>query len=422
VTSQQSLPNPRRVLTVGLVLILGMLGAVFAPAAAYADGASTTTKFVKTDPVAVDFGTDWLIAIKVATNDYPVVLDETSGSVDVFLSGISNAYAPNLPLQPGGLAYFAQPSDKPPLGAGEYTVSAVFKPTAGSGLKTSQTSTPVKITVASIAVNPSVKVADDPAVASVPTITASFSGAYVDKVGGAPPGVWSFVVANSSGSVVFDSKIAQVGGDAKPLVIGIDSGIKRGTDYTVTSTFTPAENVAGGLALGSVPTATFHSADGSFGDQLAAPVALPIWLFLIILVFVLALIVATVIFARRVALAPRAPAPAHPTTQPKFLAEPAPDELMSLSDVGLGNPPTERVSAVSGAEPAGGWSLSDDTPATAPANNDLNPHDDRAAGFPFDLTATPPTELLDPGEKLAPVDQPTERIDTAPTNPGASSD
>jgi hypothetical protein len=362
----------RRGLVALAVLVMAALGgAVLGPLSASADGASTTTSFVDTTQVSVDFGADWLITIKVSVNDFPVNLDNTYGAVDVYLSGINGAYATGLPLEPGGVAYFAQPTAQPPLGAGTYAVTAIFQPSAGGGLKTSQTTSPTSITVSPLNLNPSVKVTDNPSVAAVPTITATLAGNYVDKNGGAPSGVWSFIVSDSSGKSVFESKVAQSAGEKNPLVIGIDSGIKQGTTYSLESTFTPSKSLAPGINVAKIPTASFHSADGSFADKLAAPVAMPVWLFIVILAFTALLIAATIFFARKIALAPKAAPRSRP--QSRGLAEPDPADLMTLEEAGFGGPQF--------VEP-----------------------------------------VVQPGNPGTGVDQPTERLDTTPTNNGASSD
>jgi hypothetical protein len=396
----------RKRFAIAIAALAAIGGALLWPISASADGSSTTTAFVDTTPVTVSFGADWLITIKVSVNDYPVNLDNTYGSVDVYLSGINGAYATGLPLQPGGLAYFAQPSAQAPLGAGTYAVTAIFQPSAGGGLKTSQTTTPASITVSQLNVNPSVKVTDDPAVAAVPTITATLAGSYVDKNGGAPSGLWSFTVNDSSGKSVFDSKVAQPAGEKKPLVIGIDSGIKQGTTYSVESTFTPSKSVAPGVTVAKIPTASFHSADGSFADKLAAPVAIPVWLFIVILAFAAVLIAATIFFARRIARAPK-PAP-KPRAQPKLLAEPDPDDLMTLEEAGFGATHAESPAVDSTPEPgaqAGRWMLGAETPTVKM---------DTAPAAPVAPTVSP--------NDVPPVVPPTERLDTTPTNNGASSD
>jgi hypothetical protein len=390
---------------IAIAVLAALGGAVLGPLSASADGSSTTTAFVDTTPVTVAFGADWLITIKVSVNDYPVNLDNTYGTVDVYLSGINGAYATGLPLQPGGLAYFAQPTAQSPLGAGTYTVTAIFQPSAGGGLKTSQTTTPASITVSQLNVNPSVKVTDDPSVAAVPTITASLAGSYVDTNGGAPSGVWSFTVNDSSGKSVFDSKVAQAAGEKKPLVIGIDSGIKQGTTYTVESTFTPSKSIAPGVDVAKVPTASFHSADGSFTDKLAAPVAIPVWLFIVILVFAILLIVATIFFARRIARAPKSAPKSR--QQPRLLAEPDPDDLMTLEEAGFGaaqSAPTPAESTPAPSSQAGTWMLGAETPTVK-----------------MDAAPEPMAPVESPNP-VSPTIPPTERLDTTPTNNGASSD
>jgi hypothetical protein len=251
-----------------------------------------------------------------------------------------------------------------------------------------------------------VKVTDDPSVAAVPTITATLAGSYVDKNGGAPSGVWSFTVNDSTGTSVFDSKVAQAAGEKKPLVIGIDSGIKQGTTYSVESTFTPSKSIAPGVTVAKIPSASFHSADGSFADKLAAPVAIPVWLFIVILLFAALLVAATIFFARRIALAPKSAA--KPRSQPKLLAEPDPDELMTLEEAGFGASHAESPIVHSTPDPSaqpGTWMLGAETPTV---KMDTEP----AAPFAPVISA----------DDVPPIAPPTERLDTTPTNNGASSD
>ena len=204
-------------------------------------GVVTGIQFETSGPVSVDFGAQWQLTLSVTSSyeEGPTLrLLPADGTVDVYFSGIGGAFASGLAIQPDGLVYVSQPDSAPLLPAGEYEVSAIYNPAAGGYYDTSQTATPLKFTVTALAVAPAVQVVNDAAVSERPVITASLSGSYIEKTGGAPAGTWHFIVTDADGQPVFDENVAQSEGSTEPVRIEIDSKLTKGDSYTVTSSFT----------------------------------------------------------------------------------------------------------------------------------------------------------------------------------------
>ena len=110
-------------MALGAILAGALALAPALPAAA--EGMPTTTKFVGAASQEVSFGSAWFIKIQVRQVEYFGPLDSADGTVDVFAEGISEPLGDDLPITRDGIAYFAQPADKPLLAAGSYVFVAV---------------------------------------------------------------------------------------------------------------------------------------------------------------------------------------------------------------------------------------------------------------------------------------------------------
>ncbi len=341
------------------------------PASASA-GVVTSIQFETSGPVTVDFGDPWQLTLSV-TSQYeegPTLrLLPADGTVDVYFSGIGGAFASGLAIQPDGLVYVSQPDSAPLLPAGEYEVSAIYNPAGGGYYDSSQTSTPLSLMVSALTVNPQVTVVNDAAVSERPVVTASLSGTYLEKNGGAPAGTWHFVVTDPDGLPVFDENVAQAQGATEPLRVEIDSKLEKGESYAVASSFTPVEELAGGLTVGDVSDSVFQTPSGTFAEAITAAIPVPLWLAVVLLVLLLALATAAIVVGVKLAKA-GAPAPAAgvDATQ-RVPGDPYNVELVSLDQLGLPEPETIPELLPEGQTQklpvSTTWLLSDVEPATS---------------------------------------------------------
>ena len=305
-------------------------------------GVVTGIQFETSGPVSVDFGAQWQLTLSVTSSyeEGPTLrLLPADGTVDVYFSGIGGAFASGLAIQPDGLVYVSQPDSAPLLPAGEYEVSAIYNPAAGGYYDTSQTATPLKFTVTALAVAPAVQVVNDAAVSERPVITASLSGSYIEKTGGAPAGTWHFIVTDADGQPVFDENVAQSEGSTEPVRIEIDSKLTKGDSYTVTSSFTPVDELAGGLTVSEVSDSAFETPSGTFGEAVSATVPLPLWLAIVLLVLLLGLAAAAIVVG--VKLVGRTAVTSATTGAPNRVpGDPYNVDLVSLDEIGLPEPET----------------------------------------------------------------------------------
>ena len=397
----------RSVTHAGAAIVAAIVGAAISLVAlpASAAGVDTGLTFETAGPLEVTFGEEWLIVLnaEVRYEGGPnLPLGPGDGTVDVYLSGIGGAFATSLAIQADGRVYVSQSSTAPLLPAGSYEVSAIYTPVPGGFYASSQTGAPLSLTVTSLEVTPSVQVGIDSAVSERPVISASVSGSYFDTVGGAPAGTWAFGVTGPSGDLVFESEIAQLQGGTEPIRVEITTKLDKGERYTVNSTFTPVDELAGGLIVGSVSPIDFQTPAGGLGDTIGASVPTPLWLALLMLVLVLALATAAIVLG--VTLRTRA-APAPNATgvgsEQRMPGDPANVEVVSLKEMGLPEPATiPELGGDAGATrklpTSTTWLLSDVEPATSLPD-----------------FADAPTERID--AVVSPADEPTELIDTSET-------
>jgi hypothetical protein len=260
-----------------MIAVLVFAGLFLGPAAsAFASGVSTTIAFVQPAPQTVDFGSNWLVPIKVSSNESYAPVDASSGTVNVYVTGIAGTYAAALPLSADGFAYMSPPSSKGPLAAGKYSLTAVFVPSAGADLNPSQTSTPATITVTALSLAASatvtVKTLENKASAVVDaTVTPNGS------TQGVPAGEWVTKVKNRAGNVVATNTTAVAANQRWPLKMQLKPNLRRGATYSVSATFTPNSEVAGGYTITNSPTRKLVVSAESVAERLSNPLPLPLW-------------------------------------------------------------------------------------------------------------------------------------------------
>jgi hypothetical protein len=270
--------------------------------------ATSTVSFAAAETTAA-FGSNWVIEVRVAGSDgtFGVPVTAASGTVDIVVTGIAGTYA-SLPLQNGGKAYFVQPLSKPLLPAGAHTLTAIFNPSAGSTLSPA-TSAPATLTITPLAVDTTVTAVADPRISAEPTITAQLAGEYRDALGTLPAGVWSFTVkAADTDTPLFETRRVQDPLATKPVTVVVDARLRSSTNYTVSWTFEPVAELAGGLTITTTGTTDFRTPDGTIVTALATPVEWPLWAWILFGVLLLGLAaVVTVLLIQRRKLPPGEP-------------------------------------------------------------------------------------------------------------------
>jgi len=281
----------------------GLLGA--APASA-SDQLSTVTAFPAAGTLAVDFGDDWSIPITVknrASYDgdggIPGTLQPmatNAGTVDVMLEGSPGVWASDLPLQPGGVAFLAQPSAKAALGSGTHRLTAVFDPAAGSGYDTSKTATPFTITVTGYDLGVTTKVVDDPSAVSEPTLRMSLSGNWIAAHDGhAPAGTWAVTVTDLKSSETVLRRGFVQGSTNAELTVPFGYRTDPGHRYRIETVFAPAAWLAPGVTVAQADPIGYATIAPSPLSFLVNPVAVPLWGAVGIGVAVLLLVAAAVV-------------------------------------------------------------------------------------------------------------------------------
>ncbi len=293
----------RRIALVAAVVVAAVL---VSPQAASAATSSVT--FAEPATTAA-FGSNWVVEVRVAGSDggYGVPVTAASGTVDIVVSGVAGTYA-SLPLQNGGVAFFAQPLGKPLLPAGAHTLTAIFNPSAGSKLSQA-TSAPATLKITPLTVDTTVTAVADPRVAPEPVITAQLAGEYATAIGTLPAGIWSFTVkAADNDTALFETRRVQDPLATKPVTVLVDTRLRSSTNYVVSWTFDPVAEIAGGLTITTKGTADFRTPDGTIITALATPVEWPLWAWIVLLVIILGLAAAvTVLLIQRRTLPPGEP-------------------------------------------------------------------------------------------------------------------
>jgi hypothetical protein len=294
--------------TVALAIATGLAiagVAVVAVTPASAATISTTTTWSEGSEVTAPFGSAWQLVVKVATKAQhgTVPISSSDGTVDILIDGLPGEYVTATTVYPGGIAYFAQPANEPPLAAGTYSVTAVFTPAAGSEFRSSKTSKAATLTITPLTVVPTVEVVTDAATVAVPTVRTSLSGTYLETNGAPPSGDWTVTATDEDGNEAFSATVAQptkaAEGEVGPLDIPIDSKLKAGETYTVDTVFVPDELIAPGIQIENTPLTTFSTQPPTVAESLSTPLPVPVWLTIFASLVIIGLAVWLVFLVRR---------------------------------------------------------------------------------------------------------------------------
>jgi hypothetical protein len=278
---------------------IGLGGALVVAAPAHADDyMTTTTEFVTTSIEPVAFGEQWLAESKVVLNGSGAPAGPTDGTIDFYLTGIGGAFASAVPIQPGGVAYLSQPDAQPMLAAGVYDITAVFTPALGTGYSSSQTTTPLTLTIQPLEVVPAARVLEPEVGAEGASVELSLGGSYTELKQNSPAGVWDVQVLSPKGEPVFGSRVEQPAA-LEPLTVPVDAELKSGTQYSVSVVFTADPALAGGVTVTPVPELAFETVPAGPLDWALAPVAAPLPAMIAVGAVLLALLAAAVVLAVR---------------------------------------------------------------------------------------------------------------------------
>ena len=294
-------------LALGTALIAATL-ALGTAAPASAAGLPTVTSFVGTAAVSAPFGSAWDIPIRVTSKSDEGTYNVTTndGTVDIFVEGMPGEYVTAATIYPGGMVYFAQPSNEPSLPAGEYNITAVFTPAAGSDYATSKTKKAAVLTITTLAVTASAEILTDPAIVTVPTVRTSLAGQYVDEEGAPPSGTWTVTGTASTGDEAFSITAEQptesAEGAVGPLDIPIPNELEPGETYDVTTTFTADPLIAAGLDYENPANLTFSTPSLTTAEVLSGPVDISLWIIMLngvlFIVFVVILVLLLGVWTR----------------------------------------------------------------------------------------------------------------------------
>ena len=359
-----------RVLAI-LTVALASLG-VATPAVA-AGEVRTTTTFSSTE-VTAPFSSDWQLSVRVTiSNSFGTApVQPSDGSVDILIEGMPGEYVTGAAIVPGGVAYFAQPANEPPLPAGTYEVTANFTPAAGSGLDPSSTKKAATLTIEPLTVVSTVELISDPSVTPTPLVRTSLAGTFVDTNGVPPSGEWTVTAVDSTGETGFEGTATQPtqgqdGAAVAPLDIPLDGKLKSGEPYTVTALFTPDELLAGGLAVEDAAPATFTTKAATAGEILGGPVGVPIPVMVLVILLIGGLVALLVWLIRSWRLAavpagmPVAPPVALATVPPTLALPPVPQgpPVLEPEDRYLPDLPSHPLTPPPVQPESTSWSLSD---------------------------------------------------------------
>jgi hypothetical protein len=254
-----------------------ILLALIPAADAFAAGVTTSTTFGASASQTAVFGSDWVMPIVVAgTGQYPPPVDATSGTVSIVIEGQPGTYVSGIPLASGGQAFFSPPSAKPPLGAGTYKVTAIYEPGGGSGLSTSQTTTPAVLTITPISLSTSftvqsVTIHNQPGAEVVAQVASPADKQTI------PSGSWDITATNAKGTVAFEKKIPLGSNRAAVTTVRLTPGLQSGASYSISARFAPTATFAGGYTVTNGKAQQRTIAPKSLAETLSDHVSTPIW-------------------------------------------------------------------------------------------------------------------------------------------------
>ena len=290
-------------LAVGLALGLG-LGLVSAPAATARSADTppvTIVYYTFTDPtsLSVEYGQYWLFHYTVSK---ALQVIPGYGAHGMTVDGAPSGYTATdtyfcFTCDPNEGLVSPSPTARP-LDVGQYSIAGEFDYTSpASEFNISHhgvTLDPATLTVKPAQLGIVAHIGADPSNADAVTISAEFTGRFVDGFESsndswaalAPAGEWRIQLADETGTVVKEERIARAAGGDTLATSLLWAGAKPETEYTATVSFTPSGTSGANFSVGkatpvsyttpevqrAIPTATATAAaSGSPAPTLAVP-------------------------------------------------------------------------------------------------------------------------------------------------------
>jgi len=282
-------------------------GALLLATAGTSSAAATTTDIavLSATPVVAKFAEPWVLELQVTAAGafFVPAIDETSGTVDVFIDQVPGTFLDDLTVQPDGRVFVTQPPNAAWLAPGTYDLRALFTPVGPTDLNSAQVSVVGAITITPIELIATVDVTTDAAAVTVPTVSLSLSGVGEPELQSAPPGVWKLSVREAESDEVVEIREVVQPTDLDPIVVELADSLRAGRDHVLVSEFIPYEEYLPGVTITGTGEQSFRTSDASFADLVVAPVLLPIWALVLIAIGVMlgavGLIVTLIARARR---------------------------------------------------------------------------------------------------------------------------
>lgn len=340
-------------------IAFALVGGLALSLASVIPASAVTTVALASEPVVATFGDSWMLELDISAtlsgegDSYSPPINESSGTVDVFIEQVSGTFLDNLTVQSNGRVFVTQAPTLPLLAPGTYDLRAVFTPSsATSGLQTAQVRIPGAITITPLELSANISV-DTDASAATPTITVALAGAGETELASLPPGVWNLGVREAAGSEILYSRQVLQTTAPDPLVVELSDDLRPDVDHVLIAEFVPVNEYAAGVVVTGAGEIPFRTAAQGFGELLVTPIDVPVWALIVALVGLAAgvagLVTALVVRARRAPRTPRVPADSNEAGDDDTIELADIDELF---DAPAGTATDEPASTLGNASPA----------------------------------------------------------------------
>jgi hypothetical protein len=314
-------------------IALALLGGLALTFASVTPASAVTTLAPASEPVVATFGDSWMLEFEVSATvpgeggNYSPPMNESSGTVDVFIEQVPGTFLEDLTVQANGRVFVTQPPGQPLLAPGTYDLRAVFTPAGRTGLQTAQVRVPGAITITPLELAATIAVQTD-ASAATPTITVALAGAGETELASLPPGVWNLSVREAAGSEILYSRQVLQTEALDPLVVELTDDLRADVDHVLIAEFVPVDEYAAGVVVTGAGEIPFRTAAQGFGELLVTPIDVPVWALIVALVGLgtgIAGLVTTLVVRAR-----RTPRPARALAESDGAED---DETTELTDI-----------------------------------------------------------------------------------------
>jgi hypothetical protein len=282
--------SPRRLLA-GVVAGLLALGVALTPVTIAAAEVQTSIAF-DAPTLEVGFAERWTTRLTVTAPDAYITLDEQHGTVDLYVDGATEPYLSGLHVFRGGAVYASASATAKPLDAGTHTLTAIFRPAADSGLVSGQTASPLQLVVAPTLVDATASIDSDD---GGRTLHLAVAAAEFPQSG--VLGTWHIAVSEADEELATETIVVST--DVLEAEYDLAGFAEPGRTLTIVATFEPVERYVGGFEVSQPESVQLEIEPLSFGESLAAPIVLPWWALIALVVAVLGLAVTLIVLVLR---------------------------------------------------------------------------------------------------------------------------